>query len=398
MSQNDIKTKKVAIVHDFFFQYGGAEKVVETLFEIYPKADLYTSFIIEEKFTSSPILDKVFKQNKVKTSLIQYLFNLKNNSGNRILARFQKHFFFLYPLLMKFIIIKNYDLVIISSTDCGKYVKLEDNVKIVHYCHSPTRYLNDMVTEVDRKQLSSWQKLLIPIFLFYLKPLEKLTIKYLKQKNVQWLANSKYIQKLIAEKYNTNSIVIYPPIETEKFINNPRLINDQEEFYLVFGRISFHKRIDLAIVACLELHKNLIIGGTSALPTDLEYLQKIISNWELKNNKKADFIKFVGRISDEKYLKYQSQAKGFLFPGREDFGITPVECLASGLPIIAFGEGGALEYVQDKINGVLFTKQTKECLIEAIKEFESLTFDEKAVRNSVNNFTSMAFKEYFLSL
>ncbi len=116
---------KVAIVHDFFFQYGGAEKVVEKWLEMYPKADLYTSFFIPEKFASSPLLTQANEQNRVKTTIINRLFNWQINS-TKPFTKFQKHFFWLYPLLTRFVQVKGYDLVLISSTDCAKQVSISE--------------------------------------------------------------------------------------------------------------------------------------------------------------------------------------------------------------------------------------------------------------------------------
>ena len=127
---------KVAIVHDYLFQFGGAEKVVEVWLEMYPGADVFTSFFVPAKFESSDTITKAYKNGKIHTSLTQHIFKFK------ALKRFQKHFFWLYPLAMRLVKVSDYDLVLISSTDCGKQIQLKNNHRIIHYCHSPTRYLH----------------------------------------------------------------------------------------------------------------------------------------------------------------------------------------------------------------------------------------------------------------
>lgn len=398
MKKNELK--KVAIVHDFFFQFGGAEKVIETLYEVYPNADLYTSFIVQEKFTTSPILTSVFNKNKTFTSLLNKVFNIKNSKGERLFIKFQKHFFFLYPILMRFLTVKNYDLVIISSTDCAKQISLKNNVKVVHYCNSPTRYLNGLVQEIDKKSLNIIFRTILPIFYIFLKPLDLNAVKRLAKEKTQWFANSNFIQRVIWEKYKTRSEVLYPPVDLNNFLSIERkpIENKSEKYYLSFGRISFHKRIDLAIAACLQLEKKLVIGGTSALESEIEYLHKIVTDWEAKTGKKNEFITFLGRISDQEYKIHLTKAEAFLFPGKEDFGITPVECLAAGLPVIAYKEGGALEYVKDGLNGVFFDNQNVDDLVEAILKFENLTFKTDLIKDSSRKFSVESFKDVISSL
>ncbi|MBC7471926.1 MAG: glycosyltransferase [candidate division SR1 bacterium] len=388
---------KTVIVHDFLFQYGGAEKVVEKWLEMYPDAIIYTSFCIPEKFQSSTTFSKAFDENRIITSFAQRIFDIKNQNGGSKFIRFQKHFFWLYPLSMRSIKIKNAGLVLISSTDCAKQVRLQNCNKVIHYCHSPTRYLNGLTTDTEHATLSLAYKLLLPLFTWWLKILDHDAVKYLNNQNTIWVANSKYIQKTIKNVYHTRSEVIYPPIELNKFLDNPRLKN-KKEFYLCHGRISFHKRLDLAIETCLKLGKKLKISGTSALDKQTEDLKKIVSDYNTTHPESVGLIEFLGRTSDEEVLELMSECKAFLFPGKEDFGIAPIEMLAAGVPIIAYEDGGALEYVQNGINGVFFDEQSIKSMVKAIENFEAsfientqnirkttLPFDESKFRNSIND-------------
>jgi glycosyltransferase involved in cell wall biosynthesis len=360
----------VVIVHDFLFQYGGAEKVVEKWLEMYPKAIVYTSFYIPAKFKSSQLFEKARIENRIKTSFAQNIFDIRDSEGKPKFLKLQKHFFWLYPLAMRTITIKNTDVVLISSTDCAKQVRLKNCHKIIHYCHSPTRYLNGLTTETEHATLSLAYRLILPLFTWWLRILDQNSIKYLNKKNVICVANSEYIKQTIKKVYHTDSQVIYPPIELRKFLNNPRKVN-KDEFYLCHGRISFHKRIDIAIRSCLKLGKKLKISGLSGLEKQTNDLKQIVIDFENKNPKSKGLIQFLGRTSDEQILDLMTQCTAFLFPGKEDFGITPVEMLGGGVPIIAYQSGGSLEYIKDDINGVFFNDQTVDSMSEAMVRFEN---------------------------
>jgi glycosyltransferase involved in cell wall biosynthesis len=395
---NMIDRLKIAIVHDFLFQYGGAEKVVEKWLEMYPHAHVYTSFAIPEKFSSSPIFCKAFEEGRVHTTAAQKLFDWKNKNEERILQKYQKHLFWLYPILMRLNTIKDFDVVLISSTDCAKQVRYENVPKLIHYCHSPTRYLHGLTTETEHATLPLIQRICIPFFKLFLKPLDLWAVKYLNKKGCIWLANSEYIQANIWDKYKTMSQIVYPPIETEKFrkiVRKPLKI-EKNQFYLCHGRISFHKRIDLAILSCLQLGRKLKISGTSALEKQMNDLKTIVADYEANNPSKKGLIEFLGRTSDEQLKKLISQCKAFVFPGKEDFGIAPIEMLSSGVPLIAYGAGGALEYVKHGKNGVLFEKQTVSDLTKAILDFEELNdkdkFDTKFVIESGQKFDEKVFE------
>jgi glycosyltransferase involved in cell wall biosynthesis len=388
---------KIAIAHDFLFQDGGAEKVVAEWLKAYPQADVYTAFAFEEKFLSSPAISLAFKEGRIKTTAIQYLFNIKikdqNGQESRLFAPFTKHLFWLYPILMKFVTINNYYAVLISSTDCAKQVRLNNCHKIVHYCHTPTRYLHNLVNEDERANLPLILKLILPIFIFCLRPLDLNAVDYLNKKGSIWIANSSFIQAMIWDKYKTKSSVIYPPVETTNFnqiVRKPYV--DDEQFYLCHGRISFHKRIDVAIRACLMLSKKLKISGTSALISDIEYLKQIVSDFERDNPNKAGLIEFLGRTDDKKLIELMEHCRAFIFPTKEDAGISPIEMMAAGVPVIAYKAGGALEYIKPNINGIFFDEQTPESLGQAIEEFEKIpNWNEEKIKKSAEEFDSKIF-------
>lgn len=393
---NSQNNQKIAIVHDYFGQYGGAEKVVEVWLEIYPEALLYTAYFIPEKFESSKIISTAWKEGRVITTPIQTLFKIK------WLQKFQKHLFWVYPILMSFLVVKSADVVLISSTYCGKNVSISNNQqnqqpKIIHYCHSPTRFLHGLVTETDHKSLSTLFQLLIPLFTFWLKWMDLNAAKYLSKKGVIWVGNSKFICSIIKKVYNVEPRLIYPPTDIQKFIKvHPKQPLSKNNYYLCHGRISFHKRLDLAIQACLELGIPLKIGGASAFPKEMEDLKSLVVNFEAKNPNSAGLIEFLGRTTDEQYLNLLENCKGFLFPGKEDAGITPIEVFAAGIPVIAYQAGGALEYLQHGMNGVFFKDQTVESLKSGILEYEGLlsksAFSTTKIKETAQQFSQEIFK------
>lgn len=384
---------KVAIVHDFLFQYGGAEKVVEKWLEMYPQAQVFTSFATPEKFLSSEIFTKTFQNNQIHTTFAQRIFEYRNNDNTRKFAKFQKHLFWLYPIAMNFVTLKDYDLVLISSTDCAKQVHFERCHQIIHYCHSPTRYLHGLTTEADHNSLPFIYQFFIPIFKYFLRNLDLRAVKYLNRQKTVWIANSEFTQATIWNVYKTKSFVIYPPTETETFLKTPRKIDQKDPFYLCHGRISFHKRLDLAITACLQLGKKLKISGTAGFQKQMDDLKSIVDVYEAENPNSKGLIEFLGRTTENQYIELLSSCQAFLFPGKEDSGIAPVEALAAGVPVIAFGAGGALEYIQDGTNGILFSEQSVPGMKLAIEQFESISaWNEQSIRGTSQKFAAKNFE------
>jgi glycosyltransferase involved in cell wall biosynthesis len=381
---------KVALVHDYFNQNGGAEKVCESLLTIYPDADVFTSVFNPLNFKDSQPIMNSYKTGKVRTSFLNYVF--MKDGKPRYWIKYSKHLYFVYPLAMYIMEAKNYDLVLISSTYAGKNIRLKNNKKIIHYCHSPARFLHGLTTEKDHSTLPIWQKAISFLLKPFLKMIDLGAVRNLVSNNTIWVSNSKFIQETVNEVYKVDSQIIYPPVEINKFaqvVRNPKPI---EEFYLCHGRISFHKRLDLAIEACLALNRKLYISGVSALENDMINLKKLIPE-----NRK-DLIVFLGRTSDEQLANLVGNAEAMIFPGKEDAGIAPIEMIAAGLPVIAYQSGGALEYVIDKVNGIFFKEQNVHSLTEKIQEFETLNLVTDTVKSTVAKFSDLYFKEQIKKL
>jgi glycosyltransferase involved in cell wall biosynthesis len=383
---------KIALVHDYMMQNGGAEQVCETILGIYPTADVYTTVYNPANFKSQQNINKAYEEKRIKTSFLNNLF-VKNEQASYF-SKFSKHLYFVYPTAMTTLLVQDYDLVIISSTYCGKNVRLKNNKKVIHYCHSPVRFLYNLVTEKDHETLPLWQKL---VSRYILNPILKIqdlgAVRNLISKDTIWVSNSKFIRETVNQVYHVDSDVIYPPVKIDSFSQIVKSIDQsQEEYYFCHGRISFHKRLDLAILACLQLNKKLFISGTSALDSDMDNLRSLIPK------DKSHLITFLGRTQDEQLKELISKSKGMIFPGKEDAGIAPLEVIATGTGVIAYGSGGALEWLENHVNGVLFYDQTVESLVEAIIEFEDLTLDPIKVKRSVDRFSEKHFIEEFKNI
>lgn len=371
---------KVAIVHDYFHDLAGAEKVVESWLEIYPKADIYTAFFTPEKMKISQKLNNAWQENRVFTTFEQKIFKDEKN------LKWFKIFFWLHPILMSFLTIKNYDLVLISSVYCGKNPKFLNNRKIIHYCHSPARFLyRGMETELNHEKFHPFLRFVLKPIKFILRKIDQKASQNLIKIGAKWLVNSEYNRGVIAQIYGAKAEVCYPKIEWEKFIKNERKVEKENPFFLYYGRIVHIKRPDLAIKTCLKMGKRLVLSGNFGTPEYEKELKNLV-----KNDKNGHLITFLGRISLQENLKLFEKCEAMLFPGREDFGIAPVELLFAGVPVIAYKKAGALEYIKDGENGVFFDEQNEKSLQNGIERFEKLKkmgkFSPEIVKKSVEKF------------
>lgn len=368
----DLKKIKVAIVHDWLVNFGGAERVVLEMLEIFPQADIFTLVYDKKK------MSKYFPSEKIHTSFVQ-----KIPFSKRIYTKLLN----IMPKAFEEFDLTNYDLVLSSSSCCAKGVITSPTTPFIAYIHSPMRYAWDLYFDYRKRSGKLTQ--------FFMK-------KWIPQIR-QWdfissqridciLANSTYISKRIKKFWNQDSTVVYPPVDTNRLSPNGK---KSEDFYVAFSRFVPYKRIDLAIEACGQLKKELVVIGSGSQEAELKELA-------VKYNSQGSKISFTGRISDEEVKDYLQKCKALIFCAEEDFGIIPVETQACGRPVIAFGKGGALETVVNDKTGVFFDEQTKESLINAINKFEKLyddnKFDVETIVNNANKFSSETFKNQIIKI
>jgi len=376
---------KTAIAHDYFYQNGGAEKVVELLLKEYDDAILFTTLFYPKNFEADSAIMKARNEGRVRTSFLQWFL------ANRLGIRFFKHFFWLYPVAMSTLRVNDFDALIISSSYPAKNIRLGTIHMILHYCHSPSRFLHNMDRETDMRSINPVLRRMVPLFTFWLKWLDVKGAQNLTKHGAIWFANATHMKEVIRTTYGVEAKVLYPPVETTHFQTLPKKMDAKEPYYFYFGRISFHKRIDILIAACAKMGRRFYICGGSGLQVETDNLVNLIDRLEKEYPGTKNNIKLLGRLSDTQRDAYLSGAQAFLFAGKEDFGIAPIEALASGTPIIMYKAGGALDYLKEGINGVFAPEQNAESFVEAISVFEMNTFDERAVRESARQFNQQTF-------
>ena len=360
---------KVAIVHDWLVNYGGAERVVEAMLSIYPDADIFTLVYDKKKMASH------FPPEKVHASFVQK-FPKSTKLYTKLLTFMPKAF--------ESFDLSDYDLVLCSSSSCAKGVITSPSVPHIAYIHTPMRYAWDQF--FDYRSRSG---LLTRFFMNRWMGTIRLWDYVSSQRVDSLICNSNYIKRRI-EKYwhRSDATVIYPPVDTSRLCPSGKA---SEDFYVVFSRFVTYKRIDLAIKACGISGRRLVVIGSGSQEKEL----KALASSSFKNN--PSNITFTGRISDEEVKSYLQRCRAMIFSAEEDFGIIPVEVQACGRPVIAFAKGGALETVVDGKTGLFFNDQTPESLCEALDRFEKLEqegrFDSQEIVRHAQRFSTERFCE-----
>ena len=333
----------------------GGEKVLLGLLELFPGADIFTLVYRPEK------MDPVFQKRKVNTSALQRLPFGK--------TRYQ-YYLPLYWELMGGFDLSSYDLIISSSSACAKWVRNPKKTMHVCYCHTPMRYIWDLFDDYLGRSASPLVRWSAKLFRSYLQYCDLRSNKGV----THFLANSTEVKERIERIYGRESEVIHPPVDVDRF----RVKTGKGEYYLVVSALVPYKKVELAVKVCAKRGWALKVVGRGS---ELARLQKMA----------GPTVSFLGWVSDEEMPTYYDKAKALLFPGKEDFGIVPVEALAAGCPVIAFGEGGVKDTLTDGETGVLFSEQTEEALEKAIQKFETMTFDPKALRARAEKFSKSKF-------
>jgi len=363
---------KVAIVCDWLTNVGGAEKVLLEVHRLYPKAPIYTS-----KYNPKGI--DWFKDADVRTGWLQIFPSFLR----RVLGPLRQRYFEKLDL-------SEYDLIISVTGAEAKCVKsgkrLHEkgkraaNPKGIHvsFCHVPTQYYWQMYDDYVKNPGFG---ILNPVVRFFfkamVKPLRKADYRGAQNPDY-YITISEYAKELIAKYYKRESVVIHPPVEVDEFVRQTNGVTG--EYYITTSRQVNWKRIDIAVQACLMAQRKLLVIGGGP---EHKKLVKIAQGTKL--------VEFLPLMKKRELAEYLAGAKGYLFPSLEPFGIAPVEALAAGCPVVALGAGGALDYVVDGKNGLLFKPQTATALAEGILEFEKLKFNREKVAKSAEKFSTERF-------
>ncbi len=356
---------KVAIVHDWLVNYGGAERVVEEFLKVFPQADIYTLVYDKKK------MGKIFPEEKVHTSFVQ-----KIPMATKLYTKFLS----LMPKAFESFDLTQYDLVLASSSSCAKGVIVSPKSAFVAYIHTPMRYAWDLYFDYKKRAnpiVGKFMEMQIPKIRLW---------DYVSAQRIDaTIANSNYIARRIKRFWNKDAQVIYPPVDTERLTPSGQ---ETEDFYVVFSRFVPYKRIDLAISACGQLGRKLVVIGGGSQEKELR---------DLAASYKNATIEFTGRISDKEVQEYLQKCRGLIFCAEEDFGIIPVEAQACGRPVIAYKKGGTFETVIDGTTGVHFERQETESVKDAVLRFEKLyeegTFKTQDIVAHAKKFSAERFRK-----
>jgi len=358
---------KVALVHDYLREFGGAERVLKVLTEIYPKAPIYTAFRVKNSTA-----DNEFKGKNIIESAFAPILKIDN---------LYSPLRFLSPAIWKSFDLSKYDLVITSSSwYITRGFRTSPGAKVVCYCHTPPRWLYGYETSIGLTKY--WPVRMYAAIIGHFMRMYDFNSA---QKIKYWIANSRNVQERIEKFYRKNSKVIYPPVNVEKIIEKTRKCK-KKDYFLIVSRLVGAKGIEHAVSAFkskpLSGYKLKIVGETQGY-SRLES--------EIKNNK-TDNVELLGRVSDEVLWKLYAQARGFIALARdEDFGMTPVESQAAGTPVIAFSGGGFKETVIDGVTGILINDTKKETISNAIIKSNKRKWDVRKLRENAQRFSKEKF-------
>ena len=275
------------------------------------------------------------------------------------------------PLAFSLFNMKDYDIILSSSSSCAKGVRKRKGAIHVCYIHTPMRYAYEYKYEY-LDGMNPIKKMLVNILLFFVRIWDKGNNKKIDY----FIANSTETKNRVKNTYHRDSIIIHPPVRCSLF----DISEKDGDYYFIVSRLVGYKKFDLAVQACTELNKKLVIIGDGPERENLEKMAGMT-------------VQFLGRQPDEIVRKYMSECKALLFPGLEDFGIVPVEAQACGRPVICYGKGGVLDSVIDGKTGVYFKEQMTESLKEAILKFESMKFNKEEIRKHAMNFDEKEFQK-----
>jgi glycosyltransferase involved in cell wall biosynthesis len=352
---------KIALAHDYLNQYGGAERVLEQLHDLYPDAPVYTSMYAPD------VMPAAYRSWDIRTSFMQRLPLVTTRHQAYLMA---------YPIAFESFDLSTYDIVISNSSAFCKGVVTGPSTLHISYCLTPMRWVWNYRAYVERERLGGVARMMLPPLIHYLRVWDAMASSRVDR----YVAISSAVAARIRKYYRRDSEIIFPPVDTAQFPTP----GPSGDYYMTAGRMTPYQRKDLIVDAFRDLERTVKIVGDGR---DRARLQA----------RATHNVEFTGWVDDGTLRELYAHCRGYLFPGEEDFGIAPVEAQAAGKPVIAYAAGGALDTVIDGETGVHFARQTPRDLAEAVRRFESLSFDADRIRQNARRFSSHVFRERFSS-
>jgi glycosyltransferase involved in cell wall biosynthesis len=350
---------KVAIVHDYLNQAGGAERVVVSLHRLFPEAPIYTSILDRDSLWPG------LADADIRTSWLQRMPGLKKHF---------KKYLLLYPSAIESFDLSPYDLVISSSSAFAKGAIAAPGAVHICYCHTPMRFVWDYDRYVERENFGVINRVLLPYAVRRLRRWDLAT----SDRPDGYIANSSTVASRIRTCYGRDSQVIHPPVD----LPDEGHYTGDEPYYLVVSRLNGYKRIDLPVKLFSERGWPLVVIGDGPQRKMLEAMA-------------GPSVRFLGRIPDGEVQRHYALSRGFILPGEEDFGITPLEANAAGRPVIAYRAGGALDTVIHQQTGILFDQQSPTSLADAVLQAQARSWDKAALRRHAAGFGEHRFQREF---
>lgn len=351
---------KLALVHDWLNQQGGAENVLEALVENYPQSPIFTSIYAPDK------MPPAYRSWDIRTTWMDNLPGIHEH---------HQPYLMLYHKAFQALDLSTYDVVLSNKSGFCHGVNTGTAMHVC-YCLAPTRYVWQFEQYMSRERFPDFSHAMIKVAVSALQKWDYQAA----QRVDHFVAISSDIQQRIEQFYKRSSTIIFPPVETTRF--KPQ--GEQNDYLLIVSRLIPYKRIDLAVQACTELGIRLKVAGSGR---DQERLQAMA----------GPTIEFLGRVPDEDLPALYAQCRGFVFPGLEDFGIAPVEAQAAGRPVIAFRGGGALDTVTEGQTGIFFDEQTTTSLKEALVRFDQMSFATEDCTSNAQRFSRATFDQQLTS-
>jgi glycosyltransferase involved in cell wall biosynthesis len=346
--------ERVALVASWLNQYGGAERVLEVVHDVFPHAPVFTSTYWHAAMPAA------YRTWDIRVSYL-----------DRIPIANQRLLLPLYPSAFESLDLRGYDTILSITSAFAHGVRVPPGARHICYCLTPARFLWSYPEYVERERIGRLPRAVLPLFIGYLRRWDRRAA----ERVTQFVSISTAVRARIAEYYQRGSTIIYPPVNVERF----QVSDTHDDYFLVLSRLVPYKRIDLAVQAFNQLGLPLVVAGDGR---DRARLQEMA-----KPN-----VKFLGRVSDDESRDLLTRCRALLFPGEEDFGITPLEANACGRPVIAYAGGGALDSVVEGVTGAFFREPTAESLADAVRAFDDQKYAPPVIRRHAEKFGTSVFK------